>query len=139
MLFSDFPRDYQVPHAFPYNLITATPWCLHGYGLGNFFRVRSPLLAESSFLYFPQGTEMFHFPCLPSFRMMEHELHRVSPFGHHADHSLLGSSPRLIAACYVLRRLNLPRHPPCTLSCLTNCYSRHLSNCYIVRRRFCVL
>ena len=27
---------------------------------------RSPLLRESRFLSFPQGTEMFHFPCLPS-------------------------------------------------------------------------
>src|SRR5262245_19292767 len=29
-------------------------------------------------------------------------------------------SPRLIAACHVLRRLSAPRHPPCTLSSLTN-------------------
>ena len=35
---------------------------------------------------------------------------RTSP-----DQSLLGSSPRLIAACYVLRRRFLPRHPPCAL------------------------
>src|SRR5665811_127016 len=27
---------------------------------------RSPLLRESIFLSLPQGTEMFHFPCLPS-------------------------------------------------------------------------
>lgn len=27
---------------------------------------RSPLLRESRFLSLPQGTEMFHFPCLPS-------------------------------------------------------------------------
>ena len=29
------------------------------------------------------------------------------------------ASPRLIAACHVLRRLPVPRHPPCALSCLT--------------------
>ena len=34
-----------------------------GFGL---FPVRSPLLRESMFLSFPQGTEMFHFPWLPS-------------------------------------------------------------------------
>ncbi len=27
--------------------------------------------------------------------------------------------PRLIAACHVLLRLPVPRHPPCALSCLT--------------------
>jgi hypothetical protein len=29
-------------------------------------------------------------------------------------------SPRLFAACHVLLRLSAPRHPPCTLSSLTN-------------------
>ena len=29
------------------------------------------------------------------------------------------SSPQLIAAYHVLRRLPVPRHPPCALSCLT--------------------
>ena len=29
------------------------------------------------------------------------------------------SSPQLFAACHVLRRLPVPRHPPCALSCLT--------------------
>ena len=36
---------------------------------------------------------------------------RTSP-----DHSSVGSSPRLIAASYVLHRLLVPRHPPCALS-----------------------
>jgi hypothetical protein len=35
-----------------------TPRC-YGFGL---FRVRSPLLSESRFLYSPGGTEMVHFP-----------------------------------------------------------------------------
>ena len=30
------------------------------------------------------------------------------------------SSPKLIAACHVLRRLLMPRHSPCALSSLTN-------------------
>ena len=30
------------------------------------------------------------------------------------------SSPQLIAACHVFRRLSVPRHPPCALLCLTS-------------------
>ena len=33
-----------------------------------------------------------------------------------SDHSSVGSSPRLIAASYVLHRLLVPRHPPCALT-----------------------
>ena len=32
------------------------------------------------------------------------------------------SSPQLFAACHVLLRLPVPRHPPCALSCLTSAY-----------------
>ena len=39
---------------------------------------------------------------------------RTSP-----DHSSVGSSPRLIAASYVLLRFLVPRHPPCALNNLT--------------------
>ena len=48
------------------------------------FPVRSPLLGESRLIYFPRGTEMFQFPRLASAlqRMMRHDPHRVSPFGH---------------------------------------------------------
>src|SRR5947209_12423736 len=35
-----------------------------------------------------------------------------------SDHSSVGSSPRLIAASYVLHRLLVPRHPPCALTSL---------------------
>ena len=34
-------------------------------------------------------------------------------------------SPRLIAACHVLHRLLLPRHPPCALSSLTIKFTQH--------------
>ena len=37
------------------------------------------------------------------------------------------SCPQLIAACHVLRRLLVPRHPPCALSHLTSCLSFHFS------------
>ena len=41
-----------------------TPSCKHE-GLG-YIRVRSPLLAESLLFSLPVGTEMVHFPTLPS-------------------------------------------------------------------------
>src|SRR5688572_25299757 len=37
------------------------------------------------------------------------------------------TSPRLIAACHVLRRLLEPRHPPCALCSLTTILSRENS------------
>jgi hypothetical protein len=50
-------------------------------------RVRSPLLAESLLLSLPAGTEMFHFPALPSTALCiqtgttAHDDRRVPPFG----------------------------------------------------------
>src|SRR5580698_7452452 len=40
-------------------------------------------------------------------------------------------SPGLIAACHVLHRLLLPRHPPCALSSLTTKFTQHtaISHC----------
>src|SRR4051812_46019494 len=48
---------------------------------------RSPLLRESRLIYFPRGTEMFHFPRLPPTWLCVHQAvtphyrRRVSPFG----------------------------------------------------------
>src|SRR5690349_1399721 len=39
-------------------------------------------------------------------------------------------SPRLIAACHVLRRLLAPRHPPYALSSLTIKLTQHVPACY---------
>jgi hypothetical protein len=56
----------------------------HRFGL---FRVRSPLLAESLLFSVPPGTEMVHFPGLPSLtlwiqvRIPAHEHGWVAPFG----------------------------------------------------------
>ncbi len=41
-----------------------------------------------------------------------------SPIRRSPDQSLLGGSPKLIAACHVLHRLLAPRHPPYALSSL---------------------
>ena len=62
-----------------------TPMCKHT-GLG-YVRVRSPLLAESLLFSVPLGTEMVHFPRLPSLtlwiqvRIPAHEREWVAPFG----------------------------------------------------------
>ena len=87
-------------------------------------RFRSPLLSQSRFLSFPPGTEMVHFPGFARARLW---IHRAvwGFYPHGFPHSEIpGSmpacgSPRLIAACHVLLRLLLPRHPPCALSSLT--------------------
>ena len=64
----------------PYNPLVQA----RGFGL---FRVRSPLLAESLLFSVPRGTEMVHFPRLPSLtlwiriRILAHEREWVAPFG----------------------------------------------------------
>src|SRR5690349_16175645 len=42
-------------------------------------------------------------------------------------------SPRLIAACHVLHRLLLPRHPPCALSSLTTKFTQPTSTLQLIR------
>ena len=65
----------------PYNPTVQARW----FGL---FRVRSPLLAESLLFSLPGGTEMVHFPSLPSTGLwIQPGISRyypggVSPFGH---------------------------------------------------------
>ena len=84
------------------------------------FRVRSPLLTESLLISFPPGTKMFQFPgCatvsyvfrygFPSYRW------KGCPIRKSPDQSLVDSSPRLIAASYVLHRSLQSRHPHHTL------------------------
>src|SRR5580698_8786820 len=98
------------------------------------FRFRSPLLSESHLIYFPPGTEMVHFPGLARIRLcIQRTVGRVyRPGFPHSE--IPGSmpacgSPRLIAACHVLHRLLLPRHPPCALSSLTIKFTRHTAAC----------
>ena len=83
--------------------------------------VRSPLLGESLLFSSPPANEMFHFTGLAAkpygFRL---RWRGIAPAGFsHSDIS--GSkpvcgSPKLFAACHVLRRLPMPRHPSCALS-----------------------
>src|SRR5256885_5366000 len=74
---------------------------------------------------------MVHFPGFARARLWIHRAVRgVYPRGF--PHSEIpGSmpacgSPRLIAACHVLHRLLLPRHPPCALSSLTIKFTQHM-------------
>ena len=79
------------------------------------FRVRSPLLAESLLMSVPPGTEMFQFP---GFASHHYVFMMGSPLPEGLPHSdIHGSkpargSPWLFAACHVLHRLLMPRHPP---------------------------
>jgi hypothetical protein len=88
------------------------------------FRVRSPLLAESLLFSLPMGTEMVHFPTLPSHAYVFSEGYSGISQSGFPHSEIPGSkricrSPRLIAAYRVLHRLPAPRHSPYTLSSLT--------------------
>ena len=83
-------------------------------------RVRSPLLAESRLMSFPPATEMFQFA---GFASQTYGLSLGYPLPGGLPHSEIpGStiariSPGLFAACHVLHRLSVPRHPPDALTC----------------------
>ena len=88
------------------------------------FRVRSPLLTESNVSFSSSGYLDVSVPRVPSIWLcIHHTVTGVCPAGFpHSE--ICGSmnicfSPQLIAAYHVFRRLLVPRHPPCALSCLT--------------------
>ena len=92
------------------------------------FRVRSPLLAESLLFSLPAGTEMVHFPALPSppygFRWRYDGITRRGlPHSDISGSKLVCSSPKRFAADRVLHRLLAPRHSPYALSSLTTSVS----------------
>src|ERR1700761_1804069 len=72
---------------------------------------------------------MVHFPPFAcSHLWIQWDIHTVRVCGF--PHSEISGStpvcgfPKLIAACHVLHRLSLPRHPPCALSSLTIEFTR---------------
>ncbi len=84
-------------------------------------RVRSPLLAESRLMSFPPVTEMFQFAGFASHGYGFTVRYRKCGGFPHSE--IPGSkpargSPGLIATCYVLHRLSVPRHPPNALLAL---------------------
>ena len=109
---------------FPYGAVTrcgppfqALP--VPGAGATGLFRVRSPLLTESRLMSVPPATEMFQFA---GFASCAYEFSAGYPLPGGLPHSEIpGSpiariSPGLFAACHVLHRLSVPRHPPDALA-----------------------
>jgi hypothetical protein len=89
-------------------------------------RVRSPLLTESRLMSFPPVTEMFQFTgfASPTYGFSRRSSLRMG-LPHSEIHGSTGArpSPWLIAACYVLHRLSVPRHPP---DALIDAWSRQI-------------
>src|ERR671922_827771 len=54
------------------------------------------------------------------------------PIRESAGHWPFSASPRLIAAVHALRRLLVPRHPPCALNILTVISGRALRLCPVI-------
>ena len=95
-------------------------YCYMRFGL---LRFRSPLLSESFLLSFPPGTKMFQFPGFPScnYGFIARYCNITCSAFPHSDicgSLLICSSPQLFAACHVLPRRHVPRHPPYALCSL---------------------
>ena len=70
---------------------------------------------------FPPATEMFQFAGFASCSYVFTTRYRLSgglPHSEIPGSKLTGSSPGLFAACHVLHRLSVPRHPPDALETL---------------------
>ena len=109
-LFQGVPLDSILPRRGPTTPVSPRR---HGFGL---FRVRSPLLTESLFIFSSYG---YLDVSVPHVRL-PYGMTGLLPAG--LPHSeILGSKvictyPKLIAAYHVLHRLREPRHPPSALA-----------------------
>ena len=98
------------------------------------FRFRSPLLSKSHVVFSSSGYLDVSVHRVPFVWLwIYHTMTEVSSAGFpHSDicgSGLICSSPQLFAAYHVFRRLSVPRHPPCALSCLTcQAFFRKLSS-----------
>ena len=130
------PRSDRISRVPPYSRIDRSPYpygaiTLFGATFQNasgsprsitgLVRVRSPLLTESRLMSFPPVTEMFQFTGFASRGYGFTARYRRSGGFPHSE--IPGSkpargSPGLIATCYVLHRLSVPRHPPNALLAL---------------------
>ena len=87
-------------------------------------RFRSPLLARSRLISLPRGTWMFRFPRLPPASVCVRlagagpQVPAGSPIRRPTARAGMCPWPWTIAACRVLRRLPVPRHPPRALGIL---------------------
>ena len=78
-------------------------------------RFRSPLLTESRLMSFPPATEMFQFAGFASCTYVFSAGYRLRgglPHSEIPGSTIARISPGLFAACHVLHRLSVPRHPP---------------------------
>ena len=105
--------------------MSTTPTVNCRFGL---FPVRSPLLTESNFFLFLRVLRCFSSPGYPLIGYVftyGYLSITLSAFPHSEICGLtdICSFPQLIAACHVLLRLLVPRHPPCALCYLTSCLS----------------
>ena len=76
---------------------------------------RSPLLRESRLISFPPGTEMFQFPGFASSDLCIQSVDTLARGFPHSDplqSKALCASCRTFGAWPVLRRRQMPRHPP---------------------------
>ncbi len=85
-------------------------------------RVRSSLLTESRLMSFPPATKIFQFAGFASHSYVFTIRYLQAGGFPHSEifgSKLIRSSPKLIAAYYVLHRLLVPRHPPNALILFT--------------------
>ena len=111
---SGFPYGAVTRYGSPFQTLPVPK--THATGL---VRFRSPLLTESRLMSFPPATEMFQFA---GFASRPYEFRTGYPQGSPPTGGLPHSeiprspiariSPGLFAACRVLPRLSVPRHPP---------------------------
>ena len=93
----------------------------HWFGL---FRFRSPLLTESHVVFSSSGYLDVSVHRVPFHTLwigvwIREVCSRGFPHSEICGSQNICFSPQLIAACHVLRRLSVPRHPPCALYSLT--------------------
>ncbi len=109
-LFQGVPLDSILPRRGPTTPVSPRR---HGFGL---FRVRSPLLTESLFIFSSYG---YLDVSVPHVRL-PYGMAGLQPAGlPHSDipgSRAICASPELFAAYHVLRRLREPRHPPSALA-----------------------
>ena len=109
-----FPYGAVTRYGPPFQTLPVPKTCATG-----LVRVRSPLLAESRLMSFPPATEMFQFAGFAS-QTYEFSLGYRSrgglPHSEIPGSTIARISPGLFAACHVLHRLSVPRHPPDALT-----------------------
>ena len=114
--FQDHSAILKVQFLGPNPVVHARPFGL--------FRVRSPLLTESLFIFFSSGYLDVSVHRVPFHTLwigvwMTGVLPAGFPHSDICGSMDICSSPQLFAAYHVRHRLLVPRHPPCALSCLT--------------------